>query len=346
MSAQTSTAERLVTVVTREPGCVVYRVVPVTTAGFETTSTVPATVEATAVPVEDTSPIPIVVYTPSQLYLDGDPARGFRPRTTGTPGTTTWAGLARLLSRAPEGDPNRYPDANVQKSARGGWSACSLTEGRRLGSAFVETSLLGLDIDKNGNVEQALRAFEPFKKIVHSTYKSTDAAPRCRVILKLKDPCRDADQFRRAHRAVRETVVLSGWFRSDDFDDAGSDPSRLWFLPMVPPGGRYIFHVTGGELLDLSKLVTRATAATRRPLAKTTSNGSGALAWAHRKMADAPEGHRHTTVFSLAAWLAEITPALRDTDILSTLMPLAPHGRQAEFERTVLDGIRQGRAGR
>jgi hypothetical protein len=293
----------------------------------------------------DAAPIPIVLYTPFQLYVDGDPAKGFRPRTRGTLGTTPWAGLARLLSRAPEGDPKKYPDPNVQKSARGGWSACALNEGRRLGSAFVETRLLGLDIDKNGHVEQALKAFAPFKKIVHSTYKSTEGAPRCRVVLFLKDTCRDAEMFRRAHRAVRQTVVHGGWFQSNDFDDAGSDPSRLWFLPMVPPGGRYIFHVTGGVLLDLSKLVT-TTVATTRPLTKTTSNGSGALGWAHRRMAEAPEGHRHTTVFSLAAWLAEITPPLPDTDILSTLMARAPHGREAEFHRTALDGIRRRRAGR
>jgi hypothetical protein len=278
--------------------------------------------------------------------VDGDPAKGFRPRTSGTPGTTPWAGLARLLSRAPEGDPARYPDPNVQKSARGGWSGCALREGRRLGSAFVETRLLGLDIDKNGHVEQALKAFAPFKKIVHSTYKSTEGAPRCRVVLFLKNACRDAEMFRRAHRAVRQTVVHGGWFHEDDFDDAGSDPSRLWFLPMVPPGGRYIFHVTGGELLDLSKLAPARTSTTLTPTARSIPNGSAALAWAHRRMAEAPEGHRHTTVFSLAAWLAEITPPLPDTDILSTLMSHAPGGREAEFHRTVEDGIRQGRAGR
>jgi hypothetical protein len=124
------------------------------------------------VPVDEPAPVPIVLYTPSQLFVDGDPARGFRGKTTGTLGTTTWTGLVRLLSRAPEGDPKRYPDPNVQKSARGGWSACALKGGRRLASAFGETRLLGLDIDKNGDIEKALEAFAPFRKIVHGTYKS------------------------------------------------------------------------------------------------------------------------------------------------------------------------------
>ena len=57
------------------------------------------------VPFDDPAPIPIAIFTPSRLFLDGDPARGFKGMTTGTPGMTTWAGLVRLLSRAPEGDP-------------------------------------------------------------------------------------------------------------------------------------------------------------------------------------------------------------------------------------------------
>ena len=52
------------------------------------------------VPVDEPAPVPIVLYTPSQLFVDGDPARGFRGKTTGTLGTTTWTGLVRLLSRA------------------------------------------------------------------------------------------------------------------------------------------------------------------------------------------------------------------------------------------------------
>ena len=294
------------------------------------------------VPVDEPAPFPVVLYTPSQLFVDGDPARGFRGKTTGTPGTTTWAGLVRLLSRAPEGDLNRYPDPNVQKSARGGWSACALNGGRRLASAFIETRLLGLDIDKNGDIEKVLEAFSPFQKIVHGTYKSTPTAPRCRVILPLKDTCRDPGLFRCAHRAVRAAVVRRGWFHPEDFDDAGSDPSRLWFLPMVPPGVRYGFRVTDGEPLDIGKLVTsKVTGCTARP--KTISKPSAALAWATRKMNDAPEGRRHGTVYSMAAWLSEIAPPIPHDDIYATLLPHAPEGRAAEFRRTIGDGIRQGR---
>lgn len=298
---------------------------------------------------DDAIEIPIVIYTPSQLYVHGDPAKGFRPQTTGTPGTTTWAGLARLLGRASEGEPSKYADPNVQKSARGGWSGCSLRNGRRLASAFVETRLLGLDIDKNGKVEQALKAFEPFKKIVHATYKSTAEAPRCRVILLLKVPCRDAEAFRRAHRAARHAVVQAGWFHPEDFDDAGSDPSRLWFLPMVPPGISYIFHVTEGALLDVSKL-SAPVAANKPTLAKVarsskpSGSGSGALAWADRRMRSASEGHRHSTVYAVAAWLAEIAPPIPEHEIVDVLMSYAPAGRDAEFRRTIADGIRRGRA--
>lgn len=296
----------------------------------------------------DATRIPIVIYTPSQLFVDGAPGR-FRKETTGTPGVTTWDGLVRLLSRAHEGDPKKYLDANVQKAARGGWSACALRGGRRLGSAFVETRLLGLDIDKNGDIDKALTAFEPFRKIVLSTYKSTAEKPRCRVILLLTEPCRDAALFRRAHEAVRHAAVSGGWFEADDFDKAGGDPERLWFLPMMPPGVAYVFHATDGALLDIRKLAPnvsskKATIKTSAKPRKPNTNGSGALAFAERKMATASKGHRHTTAFSMAAWLSEIKPQIPEHEIEGVLMRYAPQRREDEFRRTIGDAIRRGRA--
>ncbi|MBL9028177.1 MAG: hypothetical protein JNL21_38650 [Myxococcales bacterium] len=295
----------------------------------------------------DERTIPIVIYRPEQLFVGGDPARGFQPQTTGTSCTVSWDDLTRLLGRAHVGDPTTHPDPNTQKSARGGWSACRLRGGRRLASAFVETRLLGLDIDRHGDIDRALRAFQPFRKLVHATYKSTEAEPRCRVILPLKESCFSTEKFKRAHHAVRYAVVRAGWFEADDFDDAGSDPSRLWYLPMVAPGVSYRFEVTDGELLDIEKLLPsrpslkKTTSPTPSP---TTANRSAALAFAERKMADTQEGRRHTTVFSLAAWLGTITPPIPDDQIEASLLAHAPEGHDAEFRRTIRDGIRRARA--
>lgn len=180
--------------------------------------------------------------------MGGDPAKGFLSQTMGTPGNTTCSDLVSLLGRATEGDPRRYKDPSVEKSARGGWTACSLQNGRRLAKAFIETRLLALDVDGNGDIDRALDAFAPFKKIVHSSYKSTATAPRCRVLLVLNGSCRYARGFLRAHQAIRRAVVHAGYLQANDFDDAGSDPSRLWFLPMVPPGIAYRFQETDGDL--------------------------------------------------------------------------------------------------
>lgn len=313
----------------------------------------PISTNAAAVPAAvetNTTEIPLVIYKPEQLFVGADPRKGFVKPTIGTSGVTTWTDLARMLSRATQGDPKKYIDPNLQKAARGGWSACALHGGRRLAVAFLETRLLGLDIDKNGDIEKALKAFEPFKKIVHTTYKSTPDKPRCRVILLLNDACRDSEVFRRAHRGLRAAVVRASWFHEDDFDDAGSDPSRLWYLPMVPPGGTYTCHVTDGALLDLSKLVMPSTAKakskkTSKPTKnKTTTNVSGALVWADRRMREAAEGRRHTTVYSTAAWLAEIEPPIPVHDIEAALMAYAPDGHEPEFRRTIADAIRRGRA--
>lgn len=170
-------------------------------------ATMAAGTTPTAVATADERTIPIVIYRPQQLFMAGDPARGFRSNTTGTSGRVSWTGLVRMLNRAPVGDPKRHPNPNIAKAARGGWSACRLIGGRRLASAFVETRLLGLDIDRHGDIDEALRAFGPFKKIVHSTYKSTAANPRCRVILALKEPCFSTETYKRGHLAVRHAVV-------------------------------------------------------------------------------------------------------------------------------------------
>ena len=118
---------------------------------------------------------------------------------------------------------------------------------------------------------------------------------------------------------------------------------------MTPPGVPYVFHVTDGALLDLSKLALSVTAnkPTIKKSAKPTkanTNGSGALAFVERKMREATEGNRHPSAFALAAWLSEIDPPISEHEIEAAIMPYAPHGREAEFSRAIAAGIRRGRA--
>jgi len=130
----------------------------------------------------DTAAIPIVIYKPQQLFVGGDPGKGFVKPTIGTPGVTTWNALARMLSRASEGDPKKYIDPNLQKAARGGWSACALHGGRRLGSAFIETRLLGLDIDKNGDIEKVLTAIAGGPQIASAPLEPVGLLPNQGVV--------------------------------------------------------------------------------------------------------------------------------------------------------------------
>ena len=312
-----------------------------------------ATAPSSSMPTAITTPenermIPLVIYKPQQLFMAGNPARGFRSNTTGTSGRVSWTGLVEV-------------SAGRRSEVQNGTAIPEHREGRswwidRLPSPGWTPPGIGVRRDPAaGPRHRQARRHRPRaegirapSRVVHQTYKSTDAEPRCRVILLLKEPCLSANRFRRGHVAVRHAVVRVKWFAADDFDDQGSDPSRLWYLPMVPPDARYRFEVTDGEPLDLDKLVPNAPPPPRTrkdPTSRaTTSKGSAALAWAERRMAETREGHRHTTVFSLAAWLGEMTPPIDEGDIMTALLAHAPDGHDAEFERTIRDGLRRARA--
>lgn len=288
-------------------------------------------------------PASITTFTPRQLFVDGDPKRNFRAGTTGTPQEAMWSGLARLLG--PEHvkvvDPRDYGgDLDLAKRARGGWVACKLTEGRRLTSSFEWTSLMGFDLDKTG-LANASWAFAPFRKIIHGTYKSSDAKPRCRVILLLKEVCTDIGTFKRAHQALRAELVRSRGLPADD-DPAGSDPHRLWYFPVIQPGSDYEFEATGGELVDVTAWAARNPPVERKKRTNVPTDAAAALTWAGIKQASASEGTRHHTAFASAAWLAELNAT--DDEIEAALLPYAPDGREREFKKVISDGIARGRA--
>jgi hypothetical protein len=298
----------------------------------------------------DPTPLPVTIYRAADLHVGGDPCKGFRPRTTGTSSTVTWAELARVLGpgRCTVGDPGKYPDPKVAKSARGGISLCGLDGGRRLASAFTGTRLLGLDLDHHGDVDQALRAWAPFRKMVFTTYRNTPTEPRCRVVLMLSETCSDASALRQGHQAVRQVAVNQGWFKAGDFDNAGADPTRLWFLPMIPPGSRYVFHVTDGALLDLARLpAPPPPKQSIRPRSSGGGDGSAAIARAREIIRETPHGGRHERMRNLALWLARDVSISADAAIYDALtIPADDENEAREFHSAIAWGIKTGRAGR
>jgi len=191
------------------------------------------------------------------------------------------------------------------------------------------------------------RAFAPFVKIIHSTHSSTGAEPRCRVIFMTKNPCTDRGLFRRAHAALRDAAVRLDGYAPSDFDAAGADPERLFYLPTIPGGGVYRVEITKGELLDLGRLAPPQAPQVRPPQRQPqrTSEGSGwggALAHAEHQMRMAERSQRHDTSRNMAFFLARVTPEIPADVIRSTVLAFCPsHEREREWidlVRSALEG--------
>ncbi len=296
-----------------------------------------------------------------RLHPDGDLSR-FASRHIGIACGMRWPEFRGYLSRGVPGHPAKYPDPDIAKRAEGGWTGGLYREGWRHHTAFVHTQLLTIDIDAHGEIERAAEAFAPFRKAIHSTYKSSPDAPRCRVVLQLAKPCTDLRTYKRAHGALRERLSSWGYIRPDrahkikgDIDEGASDATRLSYAPMYQPGRAFAFLATDGELLDVDR-IPEPPKPPPRPVSPTIRERNpdryreAALRRAEQEIRSALEGQRHETLFREAAALARPDLGLSDAEIWGALEPAAlavmGEGRRFEIERTLRDGIARGRSGK
>jgi hypothetical protein len=283
---------------------------------------------------------PMTIFSPAALFINGDPTK-FAPNTTGIPGPATWESFTKMF------DASRIKTG--AKGNRGGASLCGLRGGRRTTASFEATGLLGLDVDHHGDIDRALtaKAFAPFMKVIHSTHSSTEAEPRSRIIFVTKKLCTDRSVLRRAHQALRAAAIRLDGYVETDFDNAGQDPERLFYLPTIPPGGVYRVEITPGELLDLDRLAPPQAPPVRQPQRHTprTCEGQGwggAIAHAEQQMRVAEPSQRHDTSRNMAFFLARATPEIPADVIRSTVLAFCPsHEREREWidlVRSALEG--------
>jgi hypothetical protein len=294
-----------------------------------------------------------------RLHPDGDLSR-FAAKHVGIACQMRWSEICGYLSRGTMCDPGKYPDLEIAKRQEGGWAGGLYRGGWRHHSAFVHTQLLTIDVDAHGEIERAAEALAPFRKAMHSTFKSAPDAPRCRVVLLLAEPCTDLRLYKRAHAAVRERLYSWGYIRPDkvrgikgDIDEGASDATRLSYAPMYQPGREFRFLATEGEPIDVRR-IPEPPAPPPRPLVSTTREHNpdryreAALRRAEEEVRSALEGQRHESLFKQAASLARPELALPDGEIWSALEPAAlavmGEGRRFEIERTIRDGLARGRA--
>jgi len=154
-----------------------------------------------------------------------------------------------------DGDPD-----NFQKpSDLQGFSPCAFAGDRRNRESFEFATMIGLDFDgarSREDVERRL-AEAGLEALVYPSFNDSAVQDRFRVLVRLQDPVREADEYKALWLHVNH--ALGG-----GADEAASDATRFWYAPACPAGreGRYRCTTHRGEPLD-AKAALAALPATR-----------------------------------------------------------------------------------
>jgi hypothetical protein len=307
---------------------------------------------STSTPATDTGRVSIVLFKPEDLYVLSPPLTFFEAARR-TPLTGTWEDFGRVLSRSIPGDPKRFPDPNIAKRARGAWVPGTYrgTSGHaNLAAVFVSTDMLVVDVDA-GDPLAVAEVLSGYAVIIHSTYKHTPLAPRCRVVFPLASPCTSAADYNTGLKAVAAILNGKGFVAPAKDSTLG----KLAFMPMHQPGIEPVFIVNQGKPLDLGRIVAAENQrqayskqhTQARPTTASSAYAQGALRRASDSVAHARDGERHNVLFKEAASLAREQLGLDEHAILDALLPAARHAdateRPEEHERTIRDGVRKAK---
>ena len=175
------------------------------------------------------------------LYVS--PSQFPRSPQVGTRRSMEWAGLATYLSRHSIDD---------SKDAAGAWSPGLYQDNVRRKASLISIGALVVDIDENGDVDEAADPVAKYAAIAHETFSSTNDAPRCRIVLALAEPI-DAATYEALHTIVRATLARAGM----PADEGAKDASRLSYAPVRRPGAGYRFRLVGGAPSTLARCSPR-----------------------------------------------------------------------------------------
>jgi hypothetical protein len=148
--------------------------------------------------------------------------------------------LARRLQR---------PRIAPVKESLPGWSPTLFRGDYRTLENVERCQAIGHDVEKLGTSwEGTIEALQDYAGFVHTTYSHTPEAHRLRAVV-WTDRDVTAEEYRRCWRYLRTVFESAG----QSVDHKPSDPSRLWFLPGIVPGGEYRFLELQGALLDVEE---------------------------------------------------------------------------------------------
>lgn len=295
----------------------------------------------------------LVFFKPDDLYVVRPPLTFFEgARRTALHGT--WESFCKFLSCSTAGDPNRFPDPNLAKRARGAWvpGLYSGTHGHaNLSNVFISTDLLVVDVDA-GDPYAVAEVLANYKILVHSTYKHTPKTPRCRVVFRLATPCTSATAYNTGLKYIADLLNKQGFTAPAKDSTLG----KLAFMPMHQPGVEPVFIANHGKPLDLARVVAAHERLhvehDRTGLPPSVSKGKAYIEAAVRHAADAVgkarDGERHNVLFKEAASLARPELGLDEYTIHDALLAAARHAdpdeRPEEHERTIRDAVAKARA--
>jgi|HubBroStandDraft_2_1064218.scaffolds.fasta_scaffold104639_2 hypothetical protein len=109
---------------------------------------------------------------------------------------------------------------------------------------------IGYDLDGPGtNLDRIAHDSADLCGIIYSSYRHRPDAHRGRAQVWLDRPATTSES-RRLRRALLPRFPTAG--------REASDPSRLWFMPGIAPGGEYRFIELGGALVDVDATLAAA----------------------------------------------------------------------------------------
>ncbi len=166
---------------------------------------------------------------------------------------TVWASVTEPqgrrvhISRADVIERFRIPVVAANKRALAGWAPTRFRNDVR-SLANVEVSYaIGFDVDAEGTQSDLVAiALDGYAGFIYTSYRHTPEAHRLRAIIWLSRPI-SADEYGRCWRHVARRLPTVG--------EAAKDPSRLWFVPGVPPGGEDEYRLVElvGDPLDVDE---------------------------------------------------------------------------------------------
>lgn len=258
----------------------------------------------------------------------------------------------------------RRPAVLVDKVRARGWSPAIFAGDRRAKAGVEAVFALVLDYEAAEgeaptSLDDALDLWRGCLGLLHTSYSHTPERPRFRVIVALSRAVTGAE-YGLLWRWAATRCAEAG----HQIDEACRDPSRLWFLPAVPPGGEATYQsraLDGGPLdVDAALSEQREREApppppAPRPRASAApAEGYGperfcarALEGAVDDVRRAPKGSRHNVIRAKAYQLAGLlhTGALTADQIETALLGATRAAGWADEPKTaatIRDQIKAG----